>query len=63
MAALITLRKNLIAEFGCATAADLMMIDAAVVAYYNFLWVQRDRKLVLTPVSRGLAQHGGAPAM
>lgn len=40
VAALITLWQNLIAEIERPTAADIMMIDGAVVAYYNFLRVQ-----------------------
>ena len=40
VAVLITLRQNLIAEIGKPSTADIMMIDAAVVAYYNFLRVQ-----------------------
>lgn len=40
VAVLITLRQNLIAELDRPSAADLMMIDTAVVAYYNFLRVQ-----------------------
>ena len=37
---LVTLRQNLIAELPRPSTADLMMIDAAIVAYYNFLRVQ-----------------------
>jgi hypothetical protein len=40
VAVLITLRQNLIAEIGKPSAAELMLIDTAVVAYYNFLRVQ-----------------------
>ena len=40
VAVLITLRQNLIAEIDRPSTADIMMIDAAVVAYYNFLRVQ-----------------------
>jgi hypothetical protein len=40
VAVLITLRQNLIAEIERPSAADIMIIDAAVVAYYNFLRVQ-----------------------
>jgi hypothetical protein len=40
VAVLITLRQNLIAELGRASTADIMMVDAAIVAYYNFLRVQ-----------------------
>ena len=41
VAALVTLRQNLIAEIDQPSTADLMMIDTAIVAYYNFLRVQR----------------------
>lgn len=41
VAVLVTLRQNLIAEAGPRTStADIMMIDTAVVAYYNMLRVQ-----------------------
>ena len=40
VAVLLTLRQNLIAEIGRPTTADMMIIDTAVVAYYNFLRVQ-----------------------
>ncbi len=40
VAVLITFRQNLIAELEKPSAADLMMVDTAVVAYYNFLRVQ-----------------------
>lgn len=40
VAVLISLRQNLIAETGRTSTADIMMIDTAVVAYYNFLRVQ-----------------------
>lgn len=40
VAVLITLRQNLIAERERPTTADIMAIDAAVVAYYNFLRAQ-----------------------
>lgn len=40
VAVLITFRQNLIADLEMPTAADLMLIDTAVVAYYNFLRVQ-----------------------
>ena len=40
VAVLLTLRQNLIAEIDQPTTADIMLIDAAVVAYYNFLRVQ-----------------------
>jgi hypothetical protein len=40
VAVLLTLRQNLIAEIERPTTADIMMIDTAVVAYYNFLRVQ-----------------------
>lgn len=40
VAVLITFRQNLIADIEKPSAADLMMIDTAVVAYYNFLRVQ-----------------------
>ena len=40
VAVLLSLRQNLIAEMGRPTAADMMIIDTAVVAYFNFLRVQ-----------------------
>ena len=40
VAVLITLRQNLIADLEHAGAAEIMMIDAAVVAYYNMLRTQ-----------------------
>jgi hypothetical protein len=41
VAVLLTLRQNLIAEIRRPATADMMIIDTAVVAYYNFLRVQR----------------------
>ena len=40
VAVLLTFRQNLIAEIDQPTAADIMMIDTAVVAYYNFVRTQ-----------------------
>ena len=40
VAVLITFRQNLIAELENPTAADIMMIDTALVGYYNFVRVQ-----------------------
>jgi hypothetical protein len=40
VAVLITFRQNLIADLEKPSAADLMMVDTAIVAYYNFLRVQ-----------------------
>jgi hypothetical protein len=40
VAALITLRQNLLADLKRPTAADIMIIDSAVLAYYNMLRVQ-----------------------
>ncbi len=40
VAVLITLRQNLLAEIKKPSAADIMMIDAAVIAYFNMLRVQ-----------------------
>ncbi|HEX2257937.1 MAG TPA: hypothetical protein VHG92_14800 [Afifellaceae bacterium] len=40
VAVLITLRQELLAERKRTTAADVMMVDTAVVAYYNFMRVQ-----------------------
>jgi hypothetical protein len=40
VAVLITLRQNLIAELGRTSTADLMMIDSAIIAYYNLMRVQ-----------------------
>ena len=41
VAVLITLRQNLMSECSHATAADVMMIDAAVIGYFNMLRTQR----------------------
>jgi hypothetical protein len=40
VAVLITLRQNLIAELGRTSTFDLMMIDSAIIAYYNMIRVQ-----------------------
>ena len=40
VAVLLSLRQNLIAEIGRPSAADLMIIDTALIAYYNVLRVQ-----------------------
>jgi len=40
VAALVTLRQNLIAELDRVSTADIMMIDTAVIAFYNMLRVQ-----------------------
>jgi hypothetical protein len=40
VAVLITLRQALIADVPRATAADIMIVDAAVIAYYNMLRLQ-----------------------
>lgn len=40
VAVLLTLRQNLIADLPKPNAADIMMIDTAVIAYYNVLRVQ-----------------------
>jgi hypothetical protein len=37
---LLTYRQNLIAELPAPSAADLMRVDAAVIAYFNMLRVQ-----------------------
>ena len=41
VALLITLRQNLIAELDRPKTVDIMKIDAAIVAYYNFLRTQK----------------------
>jgi hypothetical protein len=41
VAVLITLRQNLIGDLAQATAADIMMIDAAILGYYNMIRTQR----------------------
>ena len=47
VAVLITLRQALIADLPHATAANIMVIDAAVTAYYNLLRAAGlDRQLV-----------------
>jgi hypothetical protein len=40
VAVLVTLRQNLIADLQDATASDIMMIDTAIIAYFNLLRVQ-----------------------
>ena len=40
VAVLISLWQNLIAEADHPTAADIMLIDTAIISYYNFLRVQ-----------------------
>jgi hypothetical protein len=40
VAVLITFRQELLAERKRTTAADVMMVDTAVVGYYNFMRVQ-----------------------
>jgi hypothetical protein len=40
VAVLITLRQNLIADLKRPTTADIMLVDSAVLAYYNMLRVQ-----------------------
>ena len=40
VAVLITLRQNLIAELDKPSTANIMQIDAAIIAYYNLLRVQ-----------------------
>ena len=40
VAVLISLRQNLISDLQHATTADLMLVDAAVLSYYNMLRVQ-----------------------
>lgn len=39
MAALVVLRNHLIEEYGASTAAELMMVDSALLAYYHQLKV------------------------
>jgi hypothetical protein len=41
VAVLVTLRQNLIAELGRTSTADMMMIDSAIIAYYNLIRAQR----------------------
>ena len=59
VAVLITIRQNLIAEIGKPSTADIMVIDGAVVAYYNFLRVQGWIGNLSLVVEREL--FGGAP--
>jgi hypothetical protein len=40
VAVLVTLRQNLLAEISNARTSDIMMVDAAVLAYYNMIRVQ-----------------------
>ena len=40
VAVLVTLRQNLIAELKRPTTADIMLVNSAVLAYYNMLRVQ-----------------------
>lgn len=41
VAVLVTLRQNLVSELLHATAGEVMMIDAAIIGYYNMLRTQR----------------------
>ena len=59
VAVLLTLRQNLISEIAKPSTADIMMIDAAVIAYYNFLRVQGWIGNLNLVVEREL--FGGAP--
>lgn len=40
VAVLVTLRQNLIAELARPSTADLMVIDSAIIAYYNMIRLQ-----------------------
>jgi hypothetical protein len=40
VAVLLSLRQNLISDLKSASAANIMMIDTAVISYYNFIRVQ-----------------------
>jgi hypothetical protein len=40
VAVLLSLRRNLISDLKSASAANIMMIDTAVISYYNFIRVQ-----------------------
>jgi hypothetical protein len=40
VAVLLSLRQNLIGDLKSASAANIMMIDTAVISYYNFIRVQ-----------------------
>jgi hypothetical protein len=49
---LITIRQSLLSELAKPTAADIMIIDSAVVAYYNLIRTQHwigDLSLVVEP--------------
>lgn len=59
VAVLITLRQNLLADMKQASAADIMMVDAAVIAYFNMLRVQGWIGNLSLVVERGL--FGQAP--
>ncbi len=41
MAAIITLRRAWIAEYGISTAVELMLVDSALIAFFNQLRTQR----------------------
>ncbi len=40
VAVLLSLRQNLIGDLKSASAANIMMIDTAIISYYNFIRVQ-----------------------
>jgi hypothetical protein len=41
MAVLLTLRRRLIDEYGATTAAELVLIDSAVLSYYHMFRINR----------------------
>jgi hypothetical protein len=59
VAVLITLRQNLLAEIPKASTIDILMVDTAVIAYYNFLRIQGWVGNLSLVVERGL--FGQAP--
>ena len=71
VAVLVTLRQNLMAELPRVTAADIMMIDAAIISYYNFLrtprWIGNlslvvERELFGQAAERNSRRQGGRSA-
>jgi hypothetical protein len=59
VAVLITLRQNLLAEIPKPTTVDVMMVDGAVIAYFNMIKTQRWIGNLSLVVERGL--FGQAP--
>ncbi len=70
MAVLLSLRRRLIDEEGATTAADLMMVDCAVLSYYHLLrvngwigdlatWLEAEFFRKESPTARFRKEYGG----